>query len=245
MRTDVVTQGNGQVPGGTGLSDRPDQSGQPGQTGQPGQSDKSDQSDQADCPSRRPPGPSARPAAVVLGIIFVLFVVGAVAAGLTGSGPRRAEPVASTARVPGTGGLVAVPAAAVLAPVRLPGEPPADVVAALVVPRGTLTVPGSAVQHGVGLFDGTLRLQVPAAEGPAISFFHTELVAGRWHLLRVGPASGGYQLLAQHPGSDGYEWELGITLSPTRFRSDVPGVAAPPGGVTPASLRLFAVSDQS
>lgn len=194
----------------------------------------------------RPPGPSARPAALVFGIIFVLFVVGAVAAGLTGSSsPGPTNPRPSSAPVAGTGGLVAVPARATLAPVVLRSEPPADVVDAVVVPRGTLAVPHSGIQRGVGLYDASIRADAPATEQPLITFFRKELAAGRWHVVQAGSTSGGgYQILAQHPGSDGYEWELGVTMSATVF-AGTPTLSVPPGGLTPMTLRLFAVSDQS
>lgn len=194
----------------------------------------------------RPPGPSAKPAAVVLGIILVLFLSGLVAAGLTGSTAKKPPASPRSAVVPGTGGLIAVAGRDLLAPVLTPGEPPADVVAAIVVPRGTRLVPGSAASHGIGLFDATVGTQVPAAEAPAIAFFRAELAAGRWRLLRAGTSgNGGYQFLAEHPGSDGYEWELGITLAATQFTSAVPGVTTPAAGATPVTMRLFAISDQS
>ena len=199
-----------------------------------------------DAPPARPPGPSARPAAVVLGIIFVLFVLGAVLAGLA-SGPSTSKPShPSSGPIPGTGGLVAVPARSVLTSVLAASEPPADVVAAVVVPRGTAAVPSSGVQRGVGLYDASVRAEVPAAEQPVITFFRAELAAGHWHVLQAGDRSGGgYQFLAQHPGSDGYEWEIGVTLSATEFTDRSTVVSVPPSGLTPVTLRLFAVSDQS
>ncbi len=197
-------------------------------------------------PPPRPAGPSTRPALVALGIIFVLFVVGLVGAGLSGGppsptrlAPRPASPV------PGTGGLVPAAARGLFAPVVTASEPPTDILAAVVVPRGTSAAPGSAVQRGVGLFDATVRTEVPAGEQQVITFFRTELAAGRWHVLQAGSQSGGgYQILAQHPGSDGYEWEIGVTLSPTLFSAAQATVSVPPGGLTPVTLRLFAVSDQ-
>ena len=193
----------------------------------------------------RPPGPSAKPALVVFAVVFAVFLTGFLADLLSGSpSSSPARPSAATA-VPGTGGLVPEPAGAVLGAVVTPGEPPADVLASLVVPAGTRYVPGSGDQRGLGLFDATVTLELPSPEQDAITFFRAELGAGRWHVLSAGPTpGGGYRLIAQHPGSDGYEWEVGETLSPTAFRSAVPGVTAPATGVTPASLRLFAVSDQ-
>jgi len=197
--------------------------------------------------SGRPPGPSAKPAAVVFGIILLLFLAGFLADELT-SAPHAAPPVRGTPSsrpVAGTGGLVAEPASSVLAPVATAGEPPANVVSALVVPRGTAGVPGSASQQGLGLYDATVHVQVPAAEQEVITFVRTELAAGSWHVLSAGLRGQGYQIVAQHPGSDGYEWEVGFTLSPTTFTSTVPGVRVPATGVTPVALRLFAVSDAS
>ncbi|MDE3086537.1 MAG: hypothetical protein KGJ77_07195 [Acidobacteriota bacterium] len=193
----------------------------------------------------RPPGPSAKPALVVFAVVFAVFLTGFLADLLSGS-PSSPPPRPSAATaVPGTGGLVPEPAGDVLGAVVTAGEPPADVLAALVVPAGTRYVPGSGVQRGLGLFDATVALELPTPEQEAITFFRAELAAGRWHVLSAGATSGGgYRLIAQHPGSDGYEWEVGETLSPTAFRSAVPGITAPATGVTPAALRLFAVSDQ-
>jgi hypothetical protein len=197
-------------------------------------------------PSGRPPGPSAKPAAVVFGVILLVFLAGFVADELSSAphGARRPSPAASTP-VPHTGGLVPGPASAVLAPVVTADEPPADIVSALVVPKGTAAVPGSASQQGVGLYDATIDLQVPAPEQDVITFTRTELAAGRWQVLSAGPSGHDYRIVAQHPGSDGYEWEVGLTLSPTTFTSSVPGTTAPAGGITPMTLRLFAIADAS
>jgi hypothetical protein len=195
---------------------------------------------------RRPPGPSVKPAFVVFAIVLVVFVSGFLADLLTSSSPSSPSPSAAATAVPGTGGLVPEPARHVLAAVVTPGQPPADVLAALVVPTGTRYVPGSALQQGLGLYDGSVRVELPAGERDAITFFRAELAAGRWHLLSAGAVpGGGYRFIAQHPGSDGYEWEVGETLAPTAFSSQIPGATVPAAGVTPATLRLFAVSDQS
>ena len=193
----------------------------------------------------RPPGPAARPAAIVLAVILVVFLVGFVA-DLVSSSPHRPAPAPSrsTAPVPGTGGLVAAPAKAVLAPVTTPDDPPADIVAALVVPEGTRELAGSSSQRGLGLYDASEVVVVPAAEAAVITFLRTELGAGRWRITSAAPASGGtFRIIAQHPASDGYQWELGATLSATTFTSPVKGMAVPRDGVTPVTLRLFAISD--
>jgi hypothetical protein len=181
----------------------------------------------------------------VLAVILAVFLVGFVA-DLVSSSPRGPAP--STPRratpVPGTGGLVAVPAKAVLVPITTSDEPPSDIVAALVVPGGTRPVPGSASQRGLGLYDASEMVVVPAPEADVLTFLRTELGAGQWHLTSEAPAPGGtYRIIAQHPASDGYQWELGATVSATAFTSPVPGMAVPRSGVTPLTLRLFAISD--
>ncbi|MHB8330092.1 MAG: hypothetical protein ACYDD6_10800 [Acidimicrobiales bacterium] len=200
----------------------------------------------ADVPAR-PPGPGTRPAAVVLGIILVIFVLGAVGAGLTSShsaGTSKAS-ATSSATVAGTGGLSAEAGRLALAPIVSAGQPPSDILGAVVVPMGSRYVPGSVVNQAVGLFDSTLRFDVPAPEQSVIMFYRAELAAARWHVVSQAPASSGYRLIAQHPSSDGYEWELGVTLAPTAFTAAVTGMSVPGTGLTPMSLRLFAVSDQS
>ena len=92
-----------------------------------------------------------------------------------------------------------------------------------------------------------------------IAFYNAQMPALHWKRLSRGPQSGGdYQLLFQHPGSDGHEWELGVTVSPTQFlsgsspvaASGAPSASSPPAtsaasrGTTAFTVRLFAESDQ-
>jgi hypothetical protein len=196
--------------------------------------------------SSRPPGPTARPAAVVLAVIVVVFLAGFVADLLSSGGHRSStsRSPSSPARPVAGSGLTAEPAAQVLSPIVTPGDPPSDILGALVVPAGTKDVPRSAAQRGLGLYDASVAVEAPAAETAVLQFLRVELAAGRWSVTSAGPAPGGtYRIIAQHPGSDGYEWELGATVSPTTFTSSVPGMSVPASGVTPFTLRLFAISD--
>lgn len=197
--------------------------------------------------SRRLPGPSAKPAAIVFSIIAVIFVAGFVTDDLTSAHRPAAAPSTTIAAtvVPGTGGLVPEPATSVIGAVVQPDEPPTDILAALVVPKGSAAVPGSASQQGLGLYDATIDLQVPASESDVITFLRKELTAGRWQVDSAGASGTGYRIIAEHPGSDGYEWEVGFTASPSTFSSAVPGSSAPASGVTPVALRLFATDDDS
>lgn len=195
----------------------------------------------------RPPGPSVKPAAVVFGIIAVLFVAGFVTDDITSAHhtPAPSPAAAPTAPVAGSGGLVPEPVRTVIAPIIGPDQPPANVLDALVVPQGTADVPGTVARQGVGLYDSSISLQVRAPEEHAIVFFRAELAAGNWQVVSAGASGSDYRFVAQHPGSDGYEWEVGITLSPTTFASAVKGQTVPDSGLTPVTLRLFANSDDS
>ena len=212
--------------------------------------------------SGRPPGPSTRPALIVVGVTAALFVVGAVAGGLVseGAGPGPTRSPVSTAR---DAGLTAAPARPLLGAIETPGEPPTDLLAALAVPRGTTSVSGSSVNHGVELYDRSMQLTVPASQAAAIRFFRAQLPFDHWRVVSAGLVAGGpgYRVLAQHPASDGQEWEVGVTVAPTTFpASTAPSRAAaagappapptPPspsgsaGETTPVTLRLYVVSDQ-
>ena len=196
----------------------------------------------------RPPGPTAKPAAVVFGIILAIALAGWIADAVTSSHSTSTTttPAGPATAVPGTGGLVPEPSNGVLASMVTTAGPPADVLSALVFPRGSVAVPGSTQDHALGLYDSTVSVQVPAAQQAVITFWRAELSAGRWHVISSGAHdTGGYQFIAQHPSSDGYEWELGLTVAPTSFSSSVPGVSAAPGGVTETAVRLFEISGDS
>ena len=102
---------------------------------------------------------------------------------------------------------------------------------------------------------------MPATQQDVISFFRAQLPAQHWRRLSQGPTgtSGAqYLILEQHPASDGHEWDLGVTVSPTFFGAPAPGSTAPTPspsalgggldrgdtGTTSFTLRLYSVSDQ-
>jgi hypothetical protein len=176
-----------------------------------------------------------------LGVTLTLFILGAVAQILT-SGSAKPPPSPTSIPTARDAVLRAVPARPLLQEVVTVGEPPGDLLNALVLPAGAAPVPGSATNRGVELYDRSLGFNVDASEQDVISFFRAELRAASWQMLSQGPAKGapGYQLLAQHPASDGLEWEVGVTVEPTTFASP-----SSSRGTTPFTVRLFAESDQT
>ena len=190
-------------------------------------------------PARRP-GPGMKPALVVLGIAVAIMALFGVGAALSNSGPgdyvrQPATPLA----VPGTP-LRAVPAGPALAPIVSGGSPPANVVAALAVPVGVRAVGVTEHSQNASQYDKAMRFAVPGSQGAVIAFYRAELGRLGWHRSSTGPAAGraAIEVLAEKAGNDGWQWEVGVVVSPTAFGA---------GGTetTPFSLRLFQVPDSN
>ncbi len=185
---------------------------------------------------RRVPGPSVRPALVVVGIALLLVLVFGIGAALTSNpAPRAPRPTP----VKGTG-LVAEPATAALHPIELPGTPPGDILDALVVPEGVRRL-SATPWSGSTQYDGkvTFRLDVPQAT--LVAFFRVELRARGWSIQSVGAAhaeKGATEVLAQRASTDGWFWEAGVVVFPTTFRA-----GSAHADVTRFSLDLYEMPD--
>jgi|HubBroStandDraft_1064217.scaffolds.fasta_scaffold148122_2 hypothetical protein len=189
----------------------------------------------------RLPGPSVRPALVVIGIAALVLLTGGIGAALTSSGSAVPAPTRSLKTAPGAT-ITAVPGRSALKPIVSGGQPPDDILDAVAMPRGAVFTPGSATDNGIGLFDHSLSFTIAVPEERVIDFFRAEMKALKWQLVTQGPpphGAKGYEVVAQHPSSDGYEWELGVTVAPTTFGSGTQAGAES----TPFTLRLFAVTD--
>ena len=190
-------------------------------------------------PGRRPAGPSTRPALIVVGIGAVVLLVGGIGSALTGAG-STSTPKSSGPKTVRGATIEAVSADAGLRPVIADGEPPGDILAALVLPKGSTVRAGSATDNGIGLYDRSLSFQIPFVQGRVVDFFRAELRAYKWQIESQGAAGTdpGYRIVAQHPSSDGDEWEFGATIEPTTF-----GTGSAATGTTEFTVRLFAVTD--
>jgi hypothetical protein len=184
----------------------------------------------------RPPGPSTRPAMVVIAIAAVVLLVGGIGAALTSSGGST-NPRPGKLHTASGATITAVADGGAFRPIESAGQPPADVLDAIVLPEGASVRSKSATDNGVGLFDRSLSFQIGVTQSRVIDFFRAELEAFRWQLVSQGPASNdpGYRIVGQHPSSDGYEWEIGVTVEPSTFgRTSL---------VTAFTIRLFVVTD--
>jgi hypothetical protein len=188
---------------------------------------------------RRPPGPSTKPALIVVGLTVLLFLVGVGLELLSGSQSRPTASPTKIATARGAG-LHAVPARPLLKAIITTGQPPDDLLNALALPKGATPTASSAINRGVESYDRSLQFGVAATQQEVITFFRAQLPAQHWTRLSQGPTGSAgtqYLILEQHPASDGNEWDIGVTVSPTFF-------GAQASGTTSFTLRLFSVSDQ-
>lgn len=187
-------------------------------------------------PRSRQPGPSLRPALVVVGVALLLVLAFGVGAALTRNTPPKAP---APAAVKGTG-LVGQPAAAALRPIEIPGTPPADVLDALMLPKSAARV-SVTKWSGSTQYSGKMSFRVGASQAALVHFFRTEMHARGWSIVNVGPARGEHdatEVLAQRASTDGWFWEAGVVIFPTSFSHGAAAV-----DVTQFSLDLYEMPD--
>ena len=153
------------------------------------------------------------PAAAVLGVAVVMLVVFMVINLLANQGVTKL----SAAKTPVVvGGLQRNPApGASLLYCRQSQEVPTNVDDAFIVPVGTVTRPGANTPNlGAGDFDCTQPMTTAHASASSlISFFNAQLEARGWNLFSKGASNGDPQSLFQKAGSDGFYWEVGVTVT--------------------------------
>ncbi|MGH9065062.1 MAG: hypothetical protein ACRDZQ_01565 [Acidimicrobiales bacterium] len=148
--------------------------------------------------------------------IAVCAVLGiALVAVLAGRSAARPTPPASF----GVTTLASRPAAPDFAPLTRGKLVPANVLAALRVPADATVVGRSNLDRGVDTFDRSVTYTSPASPATIDHFFPVALAHQQWRVVdSVGP------ILARLAGTDGFYWEVGVTVSP------LSGDAADPGG---------------
>jgi hypothetical protein len=96
---------------------------------------------------------------------------------------------------------------------------------ALVVPAGASAVTRSNYDRLNGPYDRGVGFSAPASSDELLNFFRFELAANHWSNRTEAPARGGpgTQVLARHKSSDGFYWDVGVTVR--RPPDQSPGVA--------------------
>jgi hypothetical protein len=191
----------------------------------------------------RPPtrgGVSMRPAMIVLGLavlIIVLFVGLALA---TSSQPAPVRKSGGVVSVTGSS-LKAAPAAVALAPIISLGQPPNNVVNAVDIPVGAVRTSSLNNAGQSGQYDSQITLRSDASQGALLAFYASDMKSQGWQIFDRGPASNdpnALEVLGKLAGTDGYYWEMGVTVQATSF-----GKGAPAAGDTPFTVRLLQEPD--
>jgi hypothetical protein len=186
--------------------------------------------------------PKLGPALVIVALAVGISGAGAIFA-LVGSNSPPAPAVHPGVAV-GHTGLSVASATRDFKAVTSNGDPPADVLSAIVVPAGSHLANAARVGSGVELYDSQVLIRVDAEPARVVAFYDVELRSLGWiDRSTSATASNGTELLAEHASADGYYWELGVVVN-RAATSLSPALGG--SSVAPASaveLRLFEVDD--
>jgi hypothetical protein len=149
-------------------------------------------------------------------VIGAVVVFGGIALSLAvDQGSTTIPSAVAPTKLPGQQ-LAGIPAKGAIAAIASLGQPPANIVAALTVPSGA-SVTSHRNSSGLGPFDRSITLAIAAPPAQVVSFFEAEMTHHHWSLLAkvLGGTAGSSsdQLFYQLGGSDGYYWQVGLTLT--------------------------------
>jgi hypothetical protein len=151
-----------------------------------------------------------------------------------------AEPPAPTTAQPKLGKVSGLSPATVnpFTALIVAGEPPDDILNAVVIPAGSTQTAIPLVGGDPTGFDHTIDFTSPASEQALFTFFDREMAGHGWKVFSTGAPVGqkGIEVLAQKGGSDGWYWEQGVVVNPTTFGADG-------AQTTHFSVRLYQASD--
>lgn len=175
-------------------------------------------------PERTPrvfrPGPGMLILPVV--ILFALAGVGAlILAGSHGTSPARTAPSGPP--------LSATDGVAAFTPLEHAGEPPADVLRQLPVPRAAVVVGRQDHDQDNGAYDRGVSMELDASYAQVVAFYQAQLASHHWVIVSTGPprTGSGRQFLARRPSTDGFYWEVGAIVqapSPTAHAGTPPTI---------------------
>jgi hypothetical protein len=193
-------------------------------------------------PPERPAGRpvSMKPAAIVLGLAVLVLLVFAGGAALFRATPAKPASQRSVT-VRGTS-LRAVDARGALGPIISPGQPPNNVLNAVVVPAGARRVSTIDYSGNASQYDQAVVLSVGGPQAAVVDFYKKEMRRAGWHIESTGPADHqpGIEVLGQLAGDDGWFWELGTVVAPSTFGASGTGTDR-----TRFTLRLIQEPDAS
>jgi hypothetical protein len=141
------------------------------------------------------------------GIVLSLAVEGGVSTVASSSAPQRLSGQQ----------LYSIPAKAALAVIANDGQPPSNIVNALVVPEGSSVASHENIDQNAGPFDRSITLSVPDPPSQVLSFYEAEMAHNHWAEIgkTLNGTAGGTsdQLFYQLAGDDTYYWQVSLTLT--------------------------------
>jgi hypothetical protein len=181
---------------------------------------------------------SMKPAAIVLGLATLVLIVFAAGAALFRPAAVK-TPSTHSASVAGTP-LRAIGALHALSPIISPGEPPNNVLNAVVIPAGARRLSHINYAGEASQYDQAAVFSVSGVQAAVIDFYTVEMKKAGWQIESTGPADhqSGIEVLGQIAGDDGWYWEMGTVVQPSTFGSKGTGSAH-----TQFSLRLIQEPD--
>ncbi len=134
-------------------------------------------------------------------------------------------------------------AASYFAPVTPSGVVPQNVLDALLIPRNSTRTGWRNYDRGNGQYDRQINILVRANPSSTKTFFILALKNQAWKIINTRSVPNGYEILALHAGSDGYFWEIGVTIATNRpaAKQGSQPVSAPASssGESQVALRLL------
>ncbi len=180
--------------------------------------------------------------AMIVGGLAVVIVVGFIVMGLVTT-PKAVSVNTGTGATKVSGStLLAQPAAHGLAPILTPGQPPANILNAVTLPDGATRLSHQTNSSAADQYDAQVTFATSDSANAVIQFYKSEMKRLGWGIFSTGTPihhANQYEVLGKKAGSDSFYWEMGATVSPTKFGGD-----NGPKGTTDFTVRLFQVPDE-
>jgi len=192
-------------------------------------------------PRPSPQFPRKGPALIFLGVVAFVSLGGFLLAALSSTPKTSPAPLGQVAGSK----VAAASASSFISKIAVAGEPPANVIEALVVPAGSTLSSFHRQAENLELFAGNVTLLAPDQPSDLVSFYRLELAHEKWKVTRTDATldGKGSELFATIGGSDGFYWELEVTVE-----SSNPSVSPALGGgdatvASSVSLQLVELDD--
>jgi len=171
--------------------------------------------------SKNPPRASLRPALIVIGIVAVIVLCGGLLAILSSRGTNTHNTTTGTGGLPSrliVEGVHFDLARTFLQKTEHSALIPEDIISSLYLPADVHLAKVINLDNGNGPFDRQINLTSTGSQARFVKAYTTLLDQYGWKQSGIESVAGpfgskGTELLSQHPSRDGYNWEVGVTIT--------------------------------